>query len=295
MDQPAAEIAFWNLVATARLDQGVGAEEQRVLNAQVVKLGLDPDRARQIQKEAEAERPPRIRIPKDGPGLLSTLRAVLEVIAADGSIAPRELAVVRALAERLPLNAATVDHLVKAALTGSAKKLDLAFAALSPPAGEAGIDFAEVPRPRRDPPRPLEALRSLPFAARLASRFRTCPACGLTFANQDSYAGYCRDCRIHEKICELSGGRIETLAGALFVLFLLPVGYMVENFCGLWSWGWEMLTAPRPLHAYSSRRGGWIYLVPFAALTALVAWLAACLVAYVITSAFRAAKSGPRA
>ncbi len=284
MDPNAAEIAYWNLVSAARAEQGIAAEEQRVLNAHVLKLGLDPDAARRIQKEAEAENPPRMRIPKDGPGRLATLRAVLEVVAADGSLAPKELAVVRALGDRVSLDESALDRLVKAALRREKGALDRAFAALGDRGAGEGVELVILPAPRPEPRRAGELFRSMPFAARLAPRYRSCRACGLAFANEDRYAQYCRDCRIHEKISELTGGRIETLTGALFVVLVIPAAFIVHATTDLWSWGWSQMGS-RPGYGYRrSHRGDWIYLVPAVLASAIPAWLAAWAITRLVVS-----------
>jgi hypothetical protein len=48
----AAEEAFGNLVAAARAEGGIAPEEQRILNAYVLRLGLEAGRARDIQAAA---------------------------------------------------------------------------------------------------------------------------------------------------------------------------------------------------------------------------------------------------
>src|SRR5687768_1585794 len=189
----AAEEAFWNLVAAARAEDIIRPDETRVLNAYVLKLGLDPKRAKEIQAAAEAEDPPRIRVPKDPGARLDTLRVVLEVAAADGTIGPKELAVVRALAGRCEIPPAKLGPLIAVALRKSTARLDKAFAALKSP-GEQGPELVEFSGPVEEDPRARELLRKMPFAARLAPRVRPCEMCRLPFGNRDAYAQYCPPC-----------------------------------------------------------------------------------------------------
>jgi hypothetical protein len=285
-----AEEAFWNLVAAARAESGIAAEERRVLNACVLKLGLEPSRAREIQAAAEAENPPRIRVPKDAQGRLDTLRAVLEVAAADGTIAPKELNVVRALAGRCGIPTETLDRLLAVALRRSPHKLDQAFAALKP-AADPGPELMEVgPPPTGGTPASRELLRSMPFGARLAPRIRICELCRRPFGDRDPYAQYCRPCVLNVGVRNLTAGKIETLAGLLFLLFLGPAAFLVQKITGLWSWGYDAMRAgdAHLNYAYSRRRGSSLYLLaPAAGVTALLAWLAAWGISTLITAPLR--------
>ncbi len=271
-----AEEAYRNLVAAARAEQGIAPEEQKVLHAYVLRLGLDPARARELQVLAEAENPPRLRIPKDTKGRLDTLRAVLEVVAADGSIAPKELAVAKALAERLSIRGWAFDGLVTAALR---KRLDRAFAALKVE-GVEGAETTEFAGPVTAPTKAREVLRAMPFVARLAPSLRNCAGCRLAFGNRDAYAEYCRSCRLERGIKDLTAGRCESLMGLLFLLLLLPAAFLVQATTGLWSWGFESMRWHRDFHAgvsyrYRRRSTGVFYLFPAAGLTAITAWLVA--------------------
>lgn len=269
----AAEEAYWNLVAAARAEDIIRPDETRVLNAYVLKLGLDPRRAKEIQAAAEAEDPPRIRVPKDPRARLDTLRAVLEVAAADGTIGPKELAVVRALAERCGIPPGKLGPLLAVALRRSTSKLDKAFAALKSPA-EEGPELVEFSGPAEEPARARELLRSMPFAARLAPPARNCAMCRLPFGDRDPYAQYCRPCVVNVGVRNVTGGRVETLAGLLFALFLIPAAYLVEKQTGLWSWGWEAGRAWNGGYSYRKRRAAGL-MIPAAGLTMIVAWLPA--------------------
>lgn len=289
MNTPAEE-AYWNLVAAARAEDGIAADEQRVLNAHVLKLGLDSARAREIQAAATAENPPRIRVPKDGKGRLDTLRAILEVAAADGSIAPKELGVIRALAERCSIPTSSLDRLLALALRKSPDKLDKAFASLQ--SGGDGPELIEFTGPVRNAP--ASPLRSMPFAARLAPATRTCEDCRLAFAHRDAYARYCRVCVVNHGVKNITGGRVETLAGLLFLLFLIPAGFLVQKLTGLYSWGYY---AGREMDAYDydrsysyrRRRSSWsLYLlVPALGLTVIVAWFPAWMIALAVERMLR--------
>lgn len=278
-----AEEAYGNLVAAARAEQGISPSEQKILNAYVLRLGLDPARARELQVLAEAENPPRLRIPKDTKGRLDTLRAVLEVVAADGSIAPKELAVAKALAERLSIRGRAFDDLVKAALR---KRLDRAFADLK----VEGIEGPELEELRAVPPPPRQALRTMPFVARLAPATRFCSGCRESFADRDAYAATCRCCRLERGIKDFTGGWCETVVGLLFVLFLIPVGILVEHWTGLWSWGFASMRWDEGYRTtgWRRRRGPSVwYLFPAAGLTLIPAWLAACVVSSLLRSLLR--------
>lgn len=266
MNTPAEE-AYWNLVAAARAEDGIAPDERRVLNAYVLKLGLDSARAREIQAAAEAETPPRIRIPKDGKERLDTLRAILEVAAADGSVAPKELAVIKALGERCAIRPDTLNRLLAVALRKSADALDRAFAALKS-AGDAGPELVDVPRPLQGGPN--SPLRSIPFAARLAPAERICADCGFRFGDRSAYARYCRVCQVNHGVRNLTGGRIETVFGLLFVLLLVPAGFLVEGVTGLWTFGWNANQS-----GAFRRRGGLVPMLPAFGLTALLAALVA--------------------
>lgn len=272
MSTPAEE-AFRNLVAAARAEGGISSEERKVLNAQVLKLGLDPARAREIQAAAEAERPPRLRVPRGTRERLDTLRAVLEVVAADGRVAPKELGLLRALAERLSIRGWDFDGLLRAALRRSSPALDRAFAALKVE-GLEEPERMDVPAPRPERPRSAEALRALPFAARLAPLQRSCAGCLLPFTDRNPYERRCRICALDDKVKAWTAGRIETLTGLLFALLLLPVGWAVEASTGLWSWGWQ---AAWPS---SRRRPSLVLLLPALGLSAAVAYLAAGAIVY---------------
>lgn len=266
MNGPAEE-AYWNLVAAARAEDGIAPDERKVLNAYVLKLGLDGARAREIQAAAEAENPPRIRIPKDGKGRLDTLRAVLEVAAADGSVAPKELAVIKALGERCAIRPDTLNRLLAVAMRKSADQLDKAFAALKS-AGDAGPELVEFAGAIRGGPN--SPLRSIPFAARLAPAEATCADCGFRFGDRNAYARYCRVCRVNHGVRNLTGGRIETLFGLCFLLLLVPAGFLVEGATGLWSWGWHAGDT-----ASYRRKRGLVLMLPAFGATALLAALAA--------------------
>lgn len=273
MSTPAEE-AFWNLVSAARAEDGISPEERKVLNAQVLKLGLDPARAREIQAAAEAEHPPRLRVPRGTRERLDTLRAVLEVVAADGRIAPKELGLLRALAERLSIRGWDFDGLLKAALRRSSPALERAFAALKVEGVEAS-ERTDVPVPRPERRRSGDAWRALPFAARLAPLQRTCAGCYLPFTDRNPYERRCRVCALDEKVKAWTAGRIETLTGLLFALLLLPLGWAVEASTGLWSWGWEAAWTPS-----SRRKPGLVQLLPALGLSAAVAYLAAGAIVY---------------
>ncbi|HEX7897567.1 MAG TPA: TerB family tellurite resistance protein [Planctomycetota bacterium] len=303
MSTPAEE-AFWNLVAAARAEDVIRPDETRVLNAYVLKLGLDPQRAKEIQAAAEAEDPPRIRVPKEPQARLDTLRAVLEVAAADGTIGPKELAVVRALAERCAIPPGKLGPLLAVALRRSTSKLDKAFAALKSP-GDAGPELIEFKGPVEESPRARELLRRMPFAARLAPPVRSCASCRLPFGNRDPYAQYCRPCVVNAGMRNWTG--CETLAGSLFLLFLFPAAYLVQKTTGLWSWGYyagrEMEALDTSSYRYPyRRRPSWqlLMLIPAAGVTVLAAWLPAWGISELVTALLRKSespepgRSGPR-
>lgn len=270
----AAEEAYRNLAAAARADGDISPAEGRILNAYEVRLGLDAARARELRAAAEAETPPRIHVPPGGKERLDTLRAVLELSAADGSISPRELAVARALADRLSFGAKDLERLTAAALRRSKNALDKAFAGLrvSDLAGADVVDFAA--EGARD--RSREVLRSLPFAARLAPAVRYCGYCRQSFAARDPYDTYCRTCRLDLTDPVAAGRRGEWLTGVLWLVLLVPSAYAVEHATGLWSWGYEALVANAPERAFNRRgklkTGHAVYIMPAAAVSVALAW-----------------------
>lgn len=253
MNTPAEE-AFWNLVAAARAEDGISTAEQRVLNVYVLKLGLEAGRAREIQAAAEAESPPKIRIPKDGRTRLDTLRRVLEVAAADGTIAPKELRLLQALGERCGIPPDSLRRLLAVALRKSAPKLDQAFAALGA-AGDVGPELIELPAPT-------------PFGD-------PCASCGLPFVSKDRYACYCRACVEKRGVRNPRPGRWML---ASFCVFALLAGLVVEQKTGLWSLGvrakheWEVHR--RESHRHDKDRfSGDFLLLPALGLTLIPAWL----------------------
>ena len=122
----------------------------------------------------------------------------------------------------------------------------------------------------------------MPFAARLAPTTRGCADCGLAFGDRDAYARYCRVCQMNHRVRNLTGGRIETLFGLLFLLCLVPAGFLVEWMTGLWSWGWHL--HDRRLYR---RRDRWLPITPALVLSALLAALAAWGLSALITRRLR--------
>lgn len=256
MNDPAEE-AFWNLVSAARAEDGISPDERRVLNAYTLKLGLDPARAREIQAAAEAETPPKLRVPKDGKSRLDTLRRVLEVVAADGTIAPKELRLIQALAERCAISSDTLTRLLAVALRKSAPKLDQAFATLSA-AGDVGPELMELPKPKPAGPPGVP-----------------CASCGLPFVSRDRYACYCRSCVATRNV---RNPRPAFWMGVSFVVFLFVAGFIVEKRTRLWSLGLE---ARREVRELDRRHSPWRRLrdlgeymfIPALLLTIVPAWL----------------------
>lgn len=254
MNTPAEE-AFWNLVAAARAEDGIAPDERRVLNAQTLKLGLDAPRAREIQAAAEAETPPKLRVPKDGKARLDTLRRVLEVVAADGTIAPKELRLVQALGERCAIPPDVLRRLMAVALRKSAPKLDQAFAALSA-AGDVGPELVELP-----------ALKPSGIP---------CAGCGRPFLSKDRYACYCRSCVESRNARNPRSG---PWLLAAFLLFALIAGVAVERKTRLWSLGIRAKHEWDQYHwdtyrRYRERVPGDFMLLPAIGLTVVPAWLA---------------------
>jgi hypothetical protein len=285
MNLEAAEKAYWNLVVAAKADEGISPEEQKVLNAHVVRLGLDADRARGIQSAAVSQSPAHLKAPSDPLKGLETMRALLEVAAADGSVSPGELKVARTLAEHLRITKSGLESLVAAALDRSARKRDRAFGRAKPSPGP-GDEVVYLP-PLPDPHPRGGFVRFVPFVARLAPASRTCGRCGLRFADRNPYAVTCRVCTDGFSIPPApTPVAQETLFSILFALFLVPAGLLAEQWTGLWSWGNQM----GQRSAYTSwrrRRGDVIYILPAVGVTIALAWLPAWGLTWLFLRAFR--------
>lgn len=287
MTPEAAERAYWNLVVAANADGGIAPEEQKVLNAHAVRLGLEAGRAREIQALALATSPAHLKAPADPLKGLEAMRALLEVAAADGSVSPAELKVARTLAEHLRITRSGLETLVKAALGTSERKRDRAFGKVQASAG-TGEEVVFLP-PLPDPHPRGGLVRTMPFVARLAPMRRDCVRCGKEFAARNPYLLECRICRGKWSLPpEPTAIAQESLFAALCILFLVPSGLLVENLSGLWSWGIEMARSS------SGRSWGWGrrrdrtgYLIPAIGVTLGLAWLAAWGLTWLLLRAFR--------
>jgi hypothetical protein len=274
MTPEAAEKAYWNLVVAANADAGISPEEQKVLNAHAVRLGLDAARAREIQAAALATSPAHLKAPADPLKGLEAMRALLEVAAADGSVSPAELKVARTLAEHLRITRTGLESLVQAALGKSERKRDRAFGKVEATAG-SGEEVVYLP-PIADPHPRGGLVRSMPFVARLASMTRDCIHCGLEFAARNPYLLVCRVCRRkHELPPEPTPIAQESLFAGICIILLVPSGLLLEQTLGLWSWGFKMAGSSES-RSWGRRRGVPVHLYPAIGLTlglaAGVAW-----------------------
>lgn len=251
-----AENVLWNLTVAARLEGDISDSERKILYDYACRLGISPDRTQDVIRKAGSETPPKLKIPKQPEEQMETLTGILDVVASDGTLHPKEFAVARSLANRMGLSEHELQKLSRAALKESRERRQRVYQAVGrrtskrrgnarSQASSGEVELAPVDRPPGESKRSRHmrlrgAISNVPIVARLARGTKECGRCGGEFADRSPYARVCGRCRgTEESAAAPSKPAMEKLFMVLFVASLVPCGFLIEALLGLWSWGWS--------------------------------------------------------
>ncbi|MBI5367684.1 MAG: hypothetical protein HZA54_11655 [Planctomycetes bacterium] len=119
MASPGALDIYWNLVTAAHAEDGISPAEERALRAQAERLGLARAEADEIHREVTTAPRLQLKIPQDAGRRWQALCALLDVAAADGTLAPKEVALAQGLARAAGIPPTRLPALLQAALQAS--------------------------------------------------------------------------------------------------------------------------------------------------------------------------------